>query len=96
MLGTLLYLKLFGPVHVTQVLVEANEEGYKDSLPRFRSRRTVALLGYLARERRPIAREYLAALFCDSNNDENTLPRIITSNIEIHSVCPDINISLFL
>jgi DNA-binding SARP family transcriptional activator/Flp pilus assembly protein TadD len=31
--------------------------------PRFRSRRTIGLLGYLAAERRPIARDYLRTLF---------------------------------
>ena len=37
-----------------------NEEG---KVSRFRSRRTVAILGYLAAEQRPVAREFLAALF---------------------------------
>jgi len=32
-------------------------------VPRFRSRRTVALLGYLAAERRSVVRDFLAALF---------------------------------
>jgi adenylate cyclase len=33
------------------------------AVPRFRSRRTVALLGYLVAERRAVARDFLAALF---------------------------------
>jgi len=38
-------------------------EGQANSPPRFRSRRTVALLGYLVTERRAVARDFLAALF---------------------------------
>ncbi|MGD8405796.1 MAG: BTAD domain-containing putative transcriptional regulator, partial [Anaerolineales bacterium] len=34
-----------------------------DSIPRFRSRRTMALLGYLVVEQRPLARDFLSALF---------------------------------
>ena len=47
-------LQLLGTVHVE------SDEG--DS-PRFRSQRTVALLGYLVAEQRAISRDYLATLF---------------------------------
>ncbi len=39
------------------------EESTSGEVPRFRSRRTVALLGYLAAEQRPLARDHLMALF---------------------------------
>ena len=39
------------------------QENAAAAVPRFRSRRTVALLGYLAAEQRPVARDLLAALF---------------------------------
>ena len=58
----MVHLTLLGPVRVTQPPEECVAEKPKAS-PRFRSRRTIALLGYLALERRPAAREYLAALF---------------------------------
>ena len=48
------YLRLLGAPRV--------ESGTRD-MPRFRSQRTVALLGYLATERRPVARDFLSALF---------------------------------
>ncbi|MFN2253660.1 MAG: BTAD domain-containing putative transcriptional regulator, partial [Candidatus Promineifilaceae bacterium] len=57
------HLKLLGPVQIIQGCSEPEMESKTGSLPRFRSRRTVALLGYLAVERRPHAREHLAALF---------------------------------
>ena len=46
--------QLLGPVLVTWEAAEP---------PRFRSQRTMALLGYLAAEGRPISRDALAALF---------------------------------
>ena len=49
-----MYLKLLGAVQV-------NWE--KGSPPRFRSQRTMALLGYLVAEKRPFTRDHLAALF---------------------------------
>jgi DNA-binding SARP family transcriptional activator/tetratricopeptide (TPR) repeat protein len=63
-------LHLLGPVRVEQLVNPKSETADKeapikirqDSL-RFRSRRTIALLGYLAAERRPVARSFLAALF---------------------------------
>ncbi len=54
------HLTLLGPVRITQDGGAADDA---DAPLRFRSRRTIALLGYLALERRPTAREYLAALF---------------------------------
>ncbi len=47
-------LRLLGPVIVTWETAEP---------PRFRSQRTIALLGYLAAEQRSVARDALATLF---------------------------------
>ncbi|MCP4409848.1 MAG: tetratricopeptide repeat protein [Gammaproteobacteria bacterium] len=58
-------LELLGPVRVDQIL-EAPDDAQQpvaDVVPRFRSRRTVGLLGYLVVEQRPIVRDFLAALF---------------------------------
>jgi DNA-binding SARP family transcriptional activator len=41
----------------------SGDEQNAGTVPRFRSRRTVALLGYLVAEERPVARGFLAALF---------------------------------
>ncbi len=62
-------LRLLGPVAVDQV-PRAHEdtrekvggERSASTAPRFRSRRTAALLGYLVAERRSVGRDYLAAL----------------------------------
>ena len=58
-------LWLLGPARVDQTQKAQNEtaESEIEGTPRFRSRRTVALLGYLAAERRSVARDLLAALF---------------------------------
>jgi len=58
-------LLLLGPARVDQVQNTRSEsqEGGSDAVPRFRSRRTTCLLGYLAAERRPITREVLSSLF---------------------------------
>ncbi len=63
-------LWLLGPACVDQYTktqkVGAGSAGHEPSVPvvpRFRSRRTVALLGYLVAERRPVSRDFLAALF---------------------------------
>jgi DNA-binding SARP family transcriptional activator len=57
-------LWLLGPARVEQIQkVHRKARGNAvGAVPRFRSRRTVGLLGYLAAERRPFAREHLAAL----------------------------------
>ena len=62
-------LMLLGPACV-ELSPEAQEstKSVRDrrtsgAVPRFRSRRTVALLGYLVAERRAVARDFLAALF---------------------------------
>ncbi len=52
-------LQLLGTVHV---------ESDEDNIPRFRSQRTMALLGYLAAEQRVISRDYLATLFWPDRN----------------------------
>jgi adenylate cyclase len=58
-------LRLLGPTRVEQLHKVQDKAMEKEAVeaPRFRSRRTAALLGYLAAERRPIARDFLAALF---------------------------------
>jgi adenylate cyclase len=62
-------LRLFGPVCVDRFHQKqknkknAEDDRNTDDVPRFRSRRTIALLGYLAAEQRPVARDFLAALF---------------------------------
>ena len=56
----MLHLRLLGPIRINQ---SQNTPNTPLSTPRFRSRRTMALLGYLAAEKRPIARNLLAALF---------------------------------
>ena len=57
-------LWLLGTARVDQIQKAHSEaqENTARAVPRFRSRRTVGLLGYLAAERRPIGREHLAAL----------------------------------
>jgi ABC-type transport system substrate-binding protein/DNA-binding SARP family transcriptional activator len=57
-------LWLLGPARVEQI-DKTYHEAKEDALavPRFRSRRTVGLLGYLVAERRRVARGVLAALF---------------------------------
>lgn len=63
--GVMRHLWLLGPIRVDQVQQATSEmqENIAGVVPRFRSRRTVGLLGYLAAERRPVARDLLAALF---------------------------------
>lgn len=58
-------LWLMGPARVDQNPKNQSEvcETEEGVIPRFRSRRTIALLGYLVVERRPIARDFLAAMF---------------------------------
>jgi DNA-binding SARP family transcriptional activator len=58
-------LWLLGPARVEHghKAQSREEQGRAGEVPRFRSRRTVGLLGYLAAEGRPVARELLAGLF---------------------------------
>ncbi|MCJ7550259.1 MAG: tetratricopeptide repeat protein [Anaerolineae bacterium] len=63
-------LRLLGPARVDRIpkaqknaAESAEHRRTASAEPRFRSRRTVALLGYLVAERRSIARDALAALF---------------------------------
>ena len=58
-------LRLLGPPRVEQLQKVQNKTMGSEAgdVPRFRSRRTVALLGYLAAERREVGRDFLAALF---------------------------------
>ncbi|MDJ0751884.1 MAG: hypothetical protein QNJ45_00085 [Ardenticatenaceae bacterium] len=55
-------LSLLGPARVEKI-DESHSEIADGNQPRFRSRRTIGLLGYLVAEQRPVARDYLAALF---------------------------------
>lgn len=57
------HVVLLGPARVEHFQQVQNKTGEGDSgeLPRFRSRRTVALLGYLVAEQRSVARDLLAA-----------------------------------
>ncbi len=64
------YLRLLGPACVDRIpetqkdtAKSADDEANAGAVPRFRSRRTMALLGYLVAERRSVARDFLAALF---------------------------------
>lgn len=63
-------LRLLGPPNVDMIpgsttVQEAWEGSIGDGeeIPRFRSRRTIALLAYLVTERRPLGREHLSTLF---------------------------------
>jgi adenylate cyclase len=63
-------LQLLGPAAVTRfpqthqdTLESAEDERPASPAPRFRSRLTVGLLGYLVAERRPVGRDHLALLF---------------------------------
>ncbi|NOR81896.1 MAG: hypothetical protein GQ526_00195, partial [Ardenticatenales bacterium] len=61
-------LRLLGPACVNRIpktqknIKTTGDERNAGAVPRFRSRRTIALLAYLVAERRPIGREYLALL----------------------------------
>lgn len=55
-------LRLLGPICIEQIQ-DGAEERSAGQVPRFRSRRTAALLGYLVSHQRPFARDLLAALF---------------------------------
>lgn len=59
------FVQLLGPTRVEKIqgAQDKAEKTEAGGVPRFRSRRTAALLGYLAAERRPIARDFLVALF---------------------------------
>ncbi len=64
------HLRLLGPACVDRIpetqkdtAKSAGDERNACAVPRFRSRRTMALLGYLVAERRSVARDFLAALF---------------------------------
>ncbi len=55
-------LQLFGSVRV---------ESNNSDVPRFRSQRTMALLGYLVAEQRAVSRDALAALFWSDETQSN-------------------------
>ncbi len=68
--GRIRRLRLLGPVSVDLIpgssLTREIWEGstaYGQDIPRFRSRRTIALLAYLVSEGRPFSREHLSTLF---------------------------------
>jgi len=58
-------LWLLGPTRVDALKNAqfSSKRSIEYKLPRFRSRRTIGLLGYLATEQRPVARDLLVALF---------------------------------
>ncbi len=64
------HLRLLGPACIDRIpktqentAKSAGDEYNAGAVPRFRSRRTIALLGYIVAERRTIGREHLALLF---------------------------------
>ncbi|MFN2181747.1 MAG: ATP-binding protein [Candidatus Promineifilaceae bacterium] len=57
------HVSFLGPVRVKDDQVLPERENPVEAIPRFRSRRTVGLLGYLVAERRTLARDHLASLF---------------------------------
>ena len=56
------HLSLLGPVHIGRGR-DRSSPTRSSTIPRFRSQRTIAILGYLVIERRPVARAQLASLF---------------------------------
>lgn len=85
-------LNLLGPVRVHWIAEESLPElrnGRIPKPPRFRSRRTVALLAYLAAERRPIARSHLAAFFWPDEPDANGRTNLRRELHNLSQVLPD-------
>jgi DNA-binding SARP family transcriptional activator len=83
-------LRLLGPTCVEQIpetqkstAESAGDERQAGAVPRFRSRRTVALLGYLVAERRSVARGFLAALYWP---DETTAKGRSNLRRELHNL----------
>jgi DNA-binding SARP family transcriptional activator len=57
-------VRLLGPASVDLITIQDQlPDGVGGFVPRFRSWRTIGLLGYLTAERRPVARDLLAGLF---------------------------------
>ena len=90
-------LRLFGPACVESIpSTQANPaecaeyERSTGTVPRFRSRRTVALLGYLVAERRSVARDFLAALFWPDeapSKGRGNLSRALHNLVEVLPSC---------
>ena len=83
-------LGLLGPACVDQIpkaqpdsALRTGQPGTAAVVPRFRSRRTIALLGYLVVEQRAIARDFLAALFWP---DESTSTGRSNLRRELHNL----------
>ena len=74
------YLQLFGPVRV---------ESVAGDVPRFRSQRTMALLGYLVAERRSVSRDALAALFWPDESQSKGRSNLRRELHNLNQILPD-------
>ena len=83
------HLKLLGPVQIIPDCSEPEKKSKPGPVPRFRSRRTVALLGYLAIERRPHARDHLAALFWPDDPSANGRSNLRRELYNLSRLLPD-------
>jgi tetratricopeptide (TPR) repeat protein len=84
-------LWLLGLAHVDQIQ-KAHSEAQENAAgvgPRFRSRRTAGLLGYLAAERRPIGREHLAALFWPDETPSKGRANLSRELYNLAQILPD-------
>ncbi len=64
-------------------------ESSGEDLPRFRSQRTMALLGYVAIERRPLTRSHLAALFWPDDTLESGKEKLRRELYNLAQMLPD-------
>ncbi|HSG15706.1 MAG TPA: tetratricopeptide repeat protein [Anaerolineae bacterium] len=84
-------LWLLGPARVEQGRNAPAEAPENDTppLPRFRSRRTVGLLGYLVTERRSLARSHLASLFWPDEQNSKGLANLSRELHNLAQILPD-------
>lgn len=88
-MGAMIRLRLLGPACVEQIQSSqhvnegAGETNPVDDVPRFRSKRTIALLGYLAAEQRPLPRSSIASLFWP---DKSTSQGLASLRRELHNL----------
>ncbi len=87
-------LQLLGPACVEHIPKAKKKSSAVDerpavAIPRFRSRRTVALLGYLAVERRQIGREHLALLFWPDAAPSKGLGNLRRELHNLNQILPD-------
>ncbi|MCP5094585.1 MAG: AAA family ATPase, partial [Chloroflexi bacterium] len=84
------FLRLLGSPHVADRQKRPFQTTKnKTQIPRFRSRRTIALLAYLAVERRPIARAFLAALFWPDETLSNGRANLRRELHNLAQILPD-------